>query len=348
MRQRRRYLDLVMSPESRRIFRIRRQTIDHIRKFLNDRNFVEVETPMLHPIPGGASALPFKTHYNALNQDYYLRVAPELYLKRLLVGGLDRVYELNRNFRNEGLSVKHNPEFTMLEFYQSYATYEDLMGLTDELLCGLVKEIWASAQLSYQEEKVSFIAPFRRITFKDALVTIGKAPEDVKSDPKAARDFLRKISENPDFDSAEKLILAELQEEIFDLAVEKELKDPTFVTAYPTEISPLARKNDKDPKVTDRFELYICGREIANAFSELNDPLDQYERFLSQAKEKDPIHPEDSEFLDRDYIRALMYGMPPAAGEGIGIDRLVMLLTDSPTIKDVIYFPQMRPEPEFS
>jgi lysyl-tRNA synthetase class 2 len=347
MRQRRRYLDLIMSPESRRIFRLRRQIIDYIRKFLNDKGFVEVETPMLHPIPGGASAQPFKTHYNALDQDYYLRVAPELYLKRLLVGGMDKVYELNRNFRNEGLSIKHNPEFTMLEFYQVYSTYEDLMVLTEELLEGLVKDIWVGNVVTYQEEKISFQAPFRRLSFKDSLSVVGGAPEEVKTDIVAARNYLRTIA-SPDFDSEEKLSLPELQEEIFDIKVEKELKSPTFITSYPTEISPLARKNDKDPTVTDRFELFICGREIANAFSELNDPLDQYERFLAQAREKDPIHPEDSEFLDRDYVRALMYGMPPAAGEGIGIDRLVMLLTDAPTIKDVIFFPQLRSEPEFS
>ncbi|MDR2350341.1 MAG: lysine--tRNA ligase [Deltaproteobacteria bacterium] len=552
MRHRRRYVDLIMSPESRRVFRIRCRVMDYLRRFLNDRGYMEVETPMLHPIPGGASARPFKTRYNAMKQDYYLRVAPELYLKRLLVGGLDKVYEINRNFRNEGLSVKHNPEFTMLEFYQTYSTYEDLMELTEEMLTGLIKEIWAGSVLSYQGEKLNFQRPFKRIAFRDSLVEIGGAPPEAKHSPEAARNFLRALDK--DLDKKGPLNLAELQEMIFDEAVEKKLRDPTFVTAYPTDISPLARKNEADPSVTDRFELFVGGREIANAFSELNDPLDQYERFRAQARAKtaelglsgspespespessDPgdlprpsesapapaapgagdareapvaVHaatpappespastgspdsgdaegaaaatavsvpadrtnqteragpkagieagpkagieagqeigqetgqetlveagpetgavsadepvgslspapgeaaegtgvargddasppaadaravptapetagaresqtspgapgtvgdtglpedvpddPDDSDdpdmsiFIDKDYVRALMYGMPPAAGEGIGIDRIVMLLTDSPSIRDVLLFPHMRPDPDFS
>ncbi|MDR2460128.1 MAG: lysine--tRNA ligase [Deltaproteobacteria bacterium] len=357
MRQRRRYLDLIMSPESRRVFRIRSQVVEYIRRFMTARGFLEVETPMLHPIPGGANAQPFKTFHNALKQEFFLRIAPELYLKRLLVGGLDKVFEINRSFRNEGLSLKHNPEFTMLEFYQNYSTYEDLMTLTEELLHGMIKEIWAGHSVTYQDEKLSFKPPFKRVTFKDALVKYGGAPKEVQTSLEAALDFLKTLSPEsssedspegaPDLKAKDSMTLPEIQELIFDMAVEKNLRTPTFVTSYPIELSPLARRNDKDPTVTDRFELYVCGRELANAFSELNDPLDQHERFLAQALLKEEGEASEGKYLDIDYIRALMYGMPPAAGEGIGVDRLVMLLADAPSIRDVILFPQMRPEPEF-
>jgi lysyl-tRNA synthetase class 2 len=341
MKYRRRYVDLFMSEESRRVFRIRSQTVDYLRRFMAERDFLEVETPMMHPIPGGANALPFKTFHNALKQEFFLRVAPELYLKRLLVGGLERVFELNRNFRNEGLSVKHNPEFTTLEFYQSFATYEDLMDLTEELLDGLATTILGTTDLVYQGAPISLKAPFKRYSYRESLVALGGAPPEALTSASVALAFIQSLK--PDFAPKGEMSLVALQGEIFDLAVEKKIADPTFITAYPTEISPLARKNDADPTVTDRFELFILGREFANAFSELNDPLDQYERFLAQVAEREKGD-EEGMYLDRDYVRALMYGMPPAAGEGVGVDRLVMLLTDSPSIRDVLFFPQMRPE----
>jgi lysyl-tRNA synthetase class 2 len=341
MRYRRRYVDLVMSPQSRRVFEIRSRTVDCLRRFMGSKGFLEVETPMMHPIPGGANALPFVTRHNALKMDLYLRVAPELYLKRLLVGGFGRVYEINRNFRNEGISVKHNPEFTMMEFYQSYADYRMLMDLTEEMLSGLATEVLGTTDLVYQGEKTSFAAPFRRISWKDALTEIGGAPPEAASSAEAAARYVKSL------DPAQELKpgagLCELQELIFDLAVERRLVNPTFVTDYPTEMSPLARRSEADPALTDRFELFICGREIANAFSELNDPADQYARFAEQAAKRE-AGDQEGMYLDRDYVRALMYGMPPAAGEGVGVDRLVMLLSDSASIRDVILFPQMRPE----
>jgi lysyl-tRNA synthetase class 2 len=341
MRYRRRYVDLIMNPASMRVFRIRSQTVDWLRRFMSSRGFLEVETPMMHPIPGGANALPFVTRHNALKLDLYLRVAPELYLKRLLVAGMGRVFELNRNFRNEGISVKHNPEFTMMEFYQSFADYEDLMDLTEEMLSGLALEVLGTSELIYQGEKTSFAPPFRRITWNEALTGIGGAPREALRSPEAAAAYVKTL--DPEADAGPGLGLGTLQDLIFDLAVEKKLVLPTFVTRYPVALSPLARRSESDPDFADRFELYVCGREIANAFSELNDPLDQYARFAEQAARRE-AGDQEGMYLDRDYVRALMYGMPPAAGEGLGIDRLVMLLTDSASIRDVILFPQMRPE----
>jgi lysyl-tRNA synthetase class 2 len=341
LKYRRRYVDLFMNEASRRSFITRSKVVDYLRRFMGARGFLEVETPMLHPIPGGAKALPFKTFYNALKQEFFLRIAPELYLKRLLVGGFDRVFELNRNFRNEGLSVKHNPEFTMMEFYQSYATYEDLMVLTEEMISGLATEILGSSKITYQGADVDLTPPFKRVRYVDALVTIGGAPEAVKADRDAALAYLKEL--DPGFSAKGEITLSRIHEAIFDLTVEKNISDPVFLTSYPTELSPLARRNDDDPTVTDRFELIIAGREIANAFSELNDALDQYDRFQEQVEAREAGDLEGM-YLDKDYVRALMYGMPPAAGEGVGVDRLVMLLTDSANIRDVILFPQMRPE----
>jgi len=338
-RYRQRYVDLIVNPEVREIFRKRVKTIRCIRDFLSARGFLEVETPMMQAVPGGATARPFKTHHNALDMDLYLRIAPELYLKRLLVGGFERVFEINRNFRNEGLSTRHNPEFTMLEFYQAYATYRDLMDLTEELIAGLALEVCGTTSLGYQGRPIDLAPPWRRYTMAEALTAVAGIDPAVLADPAATIALAR----------GRGIVLApgagagKAMTELFELLVEERLQDPTFITAYPTEVSPLARRNEDDPTVTDRFELFISGREIANAFSELNDPIDQHERFARQIAERgddDEIHPE----LDTDFVRALEYGMPPAAGEGIGIDRLVMLLTDSPSIRDVILFPHLRPE----
>jgi lysyl-tRNA synthetase class 2 len=341
MRYRRRYVDLAMNPASMRVFETRSRVISFLRRFMSDRGFLEVETPMMHPIPGGANAQPFVTRHNALKMDLFLRVAPELYLKRLLVGGMGRVFEINRSFRNEGISVKHNPEFTMMEFYQSYADYSDLMALTEEMLSGLALEILGTTELVYQGERASFAPPFRRMSWSEALTGIGGAPEEALRSREAAAAHVASL--DPAAAPGEGATLRELHELIFDLGVERRLVNPTFLTEYPTELSPLARRNGADPSITDRFELFVCGREIANAFSELNDPLDQYGRFAEQVARREAGDKEGM-YLDRDYVRALMYGMPPAAGEGVGVDRLVMLLTDSASIRDVILFPQMRTE----
>ena len=337
-RYRQRYVDLIVTPESRATFRKRVEIIRLIREFLTARDFMEVETPMMQPVPGGATAKPFRTHHNALDMDLYLRIAPELYLKRLLVGGLERVFEINRNFRNEGLSTRHNPEFTMLEFYQAYATYTDLMDLTEEMISSICEKVNASMQISYQGQEVNLAPPWRRLTMDEALVSIaGIAPELLTN-----RDEMLALATKHGLKLAEAGI-GKIKTELFELLVEEKLIDPTFITSYPTEVSPLARRNEQNPEVTDRFELFITGREIANAFSELNDPDDQRQRFEAQIAKRgddDEIHPE----LDEDYIRALEYGMPSAAGEGIGIDRLVMLFTDSPSIRDVILFPHLKPE----
>jgi lysyl-tRNA synthetase class 2 len=293
----------------------------------------------MQPVPGGATAKPFKTHHNALDMDLFLRVAPELYLKRLLVGGFERVFEINRNFRNEGLSTRHNPEFTMLEFYQAYATYHDLMDLTEELVSWLAAEITGSMEITYQGTPVNLSPPWRRLTMEESLVEVGGLDAELLQDDAAVMALVKEkgIELQPEAG------IGKAKTELFELLVEEKLIDPTFITSYPTEVSPLARRNEEDPSVTDRFELFITGRELANAFSELNDPTDQYERFAKQIAERgddDEIHPE----LDHDYVRALEYGMPSAAGEGIGIDRLVMLLTDSLSIRDVILFPHLKPE----
>jgi lysyl-tRNA synthetase class 2 len=338
-RYRQRYVDLIVNPESREIFIKRSRIVNLIRRFMTDRDFLEVETPMMHQIPGGATARPFITHHNTLDMKLYLRVAPELYLKRLVVGGLERVFEINRNFRNEGISVRHNPEFTMMEFYQAYATYEDLMDLTEELFCHVAQELLGTLAFSSQGLDISFQRPWKRLTVRDAILEYGDIEAKQLDDRDLALAYARSIGLTfPDGIGYGKLIM-----EIFEEVAEHKLIQPTFITAYPTEVSPLSRKSDLDPGVVDRFELIIAGREIANAFSELNDPIDQKERFLLQVAEKDKGD-EEAHYMDEDYVRALEYGMPPTAGEGIGIDRLVMLLTDSPSIRDVILFPQLRKE----
>ncbi len=339
-RYRQRYVDLMTSAETRRVFVVRSQIVQAVREFFVARGYLEVETPMMHPIPGGAAARPFVTHHNALDTELYLRIAPELYLKRLVVGGLERVFEINRNFRNEGISTRHNPEFTMLEFYEAYRDYRYLMDLTEELLRTLARQVAGKTTVEYQGAPVDLGAPFDRLTMAEAIA---------KHNPRYA---LSKLAE-PDYLRASLAwlgvdVLASdgtgvLQLKLFEATTEQKLVQPTFIVAYPTDVSPLARANDRDPSVTDRFELFITGREIANGFSELNDPEDQAARFELQARAKDAGDAEAMHY-DADYIRALEYGLPPAAGEGIGIDRLVMLFTDSASIRDVILFPQLKSE----
>ncbi|NKI34826.1 lysine--tRNA ligase [Wenzhouxiangella sp. XN79A] len=340
-RYRQRYVDLIANPDVRRTFEVRAKLISGIRAFFEARGFLEVETPMMHHLPGGATARPFKTHHNALDIDLYLRVAPELHLKRLVVGGFERVYEINRNFRNEGVSTRHNPEFTMLEFYQAYADYNDLMDLTETLLRTLAEELgYDGAKLDYQGEDIDFGPAFRRLSVEEAVREFNPDLADADLRDRAVLLGGCKALGIPVEDDWGwgKLLL-----EIFEKSVEANLVQPTFITGYPTEVSPLSRRNDDDPEITDRFELFIAGREIANGFSELNDPEDQAERFRAQVAAKDAGDAEAMHF-DADYIRALEYGMPPTAGEGIGIDRLVMLFTDSASIRDVLLFPYLRPE----
>ncbi len=340
-RYRQRYLDLIVNPKVKEIFYRRSRIIKLIRHFMDDHDFLEVETPMMQPRAGGAAARPFKTHHNALNQDFYLRIAPELYLKRLVTGGLERVYEINRNFRNEGISTFHNPEFTMMEFYQSYATYEDLMSFTEELFVFLAKDLFGGLKFTYQNTEIDLTPPWRRISVKDALVQIAHMEPSALENHAQALAFAKKIGcKVQETDNLDKILMA-----IFDEAVEKKLIQPTFVTHYPVVISPLSRRSKEAPDLTDRFELYIHGREIANAFSELNDPVDQRDRFLQQLQERE-AGDEEAHEMDEDYIHALEYAMPPTAGEGIGIDRLVMLFTDSPSIRDVILFPLLRTKQE--
>ncbi|MFC1837264.1 lysine--tRNA ligase [Thermodesulfobacteriota bacterium] len=339
IRYRQRYVDLIVNPEVRDTFRKRIEIIRLLREFLSNRGFLEVETPMMQAVPGGATAKPFKTHHKALDMDLYLRIAPELYLKRLLVGGFEKVFEINRNFRNEGLSTRHNPEFTMLEFYQSYATYTDLMDLTEEMLSWLTEEVNGSMEVTYQGQVVDLSPPWKRYTIDEALIEVGGIGPEILDDPEA----VLKLARDKGIELEPQAGPGKAKTELFELLVEEKLINPTFITAYPTEVSPLARRNAQNPQVTDRFELFITGREIANAFSELNDPVDQKKRFEKQIAERgddEEIHP----VLDEDYIRALEYGLPAAAGEGIGIDRLVMLLTDSPSIRDVIIFPHLKAE----
>lgn len=338
-RYRQRYVDLIVNPESREIFFKRSRIISLIRAFMVTRDFLEVETPMMHQIPGGATARPFITHHNTLEMQLYLRIAPELYLKRLVVGGMERVFEINRNFRNEGISIRHNPEFTMMEFYQAYATYEDLMDFTEELFCHVTREILGTLDFTYQGMEISFQRPWRRLTVRNAILEYGDIDTKKLEDRELALVYARSLGlDLPDDIGYGKLLM-----EIFEEVAEHKLIQPTFITSYPTEVSPLSRKNDNNPEIVDRFELIIGGREIANAFSELNDPVDQKERFLSQVAEK-AKGDEEAHYMDEDYIRALEHGLPPTAGEGIGIDRLVMLLTDSASIRDVILFPQLRKE----
>ncbi len=341
---RQRYVDLIINEQSRKVFATRSKIVNFIRNFLIEKEFLEVETPMMQAIPGGAVARPFVTHHNALDMKLFLRIAPELYLKRLVVGGFERVFEINRNFRNEGLSTRHNPEFTMLEFYQAYADYHDLMDITEELFKGIANNVTEDGVVRYQEQDIDFNKPFNRMTVAESILHFNPALNEADLQDRAklveyAKDLKVVIKDSYG--------LGKVQIEIFEKTVEERLAEPTFITAYPVEVSPLSRRNDSDDFVTDRFELFIAGREIANGFSELNDPEDQASRFQAQVAEKDAGDDEAMHY-DADYVRALEYGMPPTAGEGIGIDRLVMLFTDSPSIRDVLLFPHMRPEVDHS
>ena len=338
LRYRQRYVDLIVNPEVKNVFILRTKIVQAIRSFLNARGYLEVETPMMQSIPGGATAKPFKTHHNALDMDLYLRIAPELYLKRLLVGGFERVYEINRNFRNEGISTRHNPEFTMLEFYTAYADYRYLLDLTEQMVSQVALEVLDTTDVEYEGHKISLAPPWKRVTYLDSLRQAG-VPDEVLIDAGKARDYAKKLGAN--LKGGEPL--GKILNEIFEALVEPKLIQPTFVTDYPTDISPLSKKCDDNPDYVERFELFVVGRELANAFSELNDPIDQKERFQKQVTERE-AGDEEAHQMDEDFIRALEYGMPPAAGEGIGIDRLVMLLTGSNSIRDVILFPQMKKE----
>ncbi len=338
LRYRQRYVDLIVNPEVKKVFVLRTKIVQAIRQYLNSRDYLEVETPMMQTIPGGATAKPFKTHHNALDMDLYLRIAPELYLKRLLVGGFERVYEINRNFRNEGISTRHNPEFTMLEFYTAYANYQDLMDLTEQMISSVAMEVLGTTEVESEGQKISLAAPWKRITYLDTLREAG-VPSEVLADADKAREYAKKLGAK--LTGGEPL--GKLLNELFEALVEPKLIQPTFVIDYPTDISPLSKKCPDDPNFVERFELFVVGRELANAFSELNDPVDQKNRFLKQVSERE-AGDDEAHQMDEDYVRALEHGMPPAAGEGIGIDRLVMLLTGSNSIRDVILFPQMKKE----
>jgi lysyl-tRNA synthetase class 2 len=339
-RYRQRYVDLVMNQEVRQTFQLRSKIISYIRRFFEERGFMDVETPMLQAIPGGATARPFETHHNALDMPMFMRIAPELYLKRLVVGGFEKVFEINRNFRNEGVSTRHNPEFTMLEFYMSYADYNDLMDITEELLHGLARDVVGKTLIEYQGDTYDFAGKFARMSVFDSILHYN--PELSAADIDNI-ESARKVAEKLHIPLKDSYGLGKIQIEIFEKTVEHRLMNPTFITEYPTEVSPLARRSDKNDFITERFEFFVGGREIANGFSELNDAEDQAERFKQQVAEKDAGDDEAMHY-DADYIRALEHGLPPTAGEGIGIDRLVMLLTNSPSIRDVILFPHMRVE----
>ncbi|MCE5181636.1 MAG: lysine--tRNA ligase [Betaproteobacteria bacterium] len=338
---RQRYLDLITNEETRKTFMVRSKIIQTIRNFLVERGYLEVETPMMHPIPGGASAKPFTTHHNALDMELFLRIAPELYLKRLVVGGFEKVFEINRNFRNEGLSTRHNPEFTMIEFYEAYRDYRYMMDLTEEMFRETAKAVLGHAVVQYQGHTINLTQPFDRLTITEAINKYhpGRYSDEQINDRAFLKAELKKMGANQHpIDGVGGLQLA-----LFEETTEQLLIQPTFIVDYPAEVSPLARSNDASPGITERFELFIVGREIANGFSELNDPEDQAARFMEQVRQKEAGDAEAMHY-DADYIRALEFGLPPTAGEGIGIDRLVMLLTDSPSIRDVILFPQMRIE----
>ena len=337
IRYRQRYLDLIVNDSVKEVFVLRSRIIRSIRSFFIDRGFLEVETPMMQPIPGGATARPFKTYHNALGMNLFLRIAPELYLKRLVIGGLERVFEINRNFRNEGISVKHNPEFTMLEFYMAYATYEHLMELTEELFLHVLDDVAGKRALQYQGQTIDFSRPWKRISLFQALREAAGLSDDALRDKEKAAAFAR----SRDVVLSKQDSLGKILAKIFDQLVEPKLVQPTFVYGYPIDISPLSRRSESDPEKADRFELFIGGKEIANAFNELNDPVDQRERFLQQVSLREGGD-DEAQFMDEDYVAAMEYGLPPTAGEGIGVDRVVMLLTDSPSIRDVILFPQMR------
>ncbi len=338
-RYRQRYVDLIVTPQTKEIFKTRTKILKAIRDYLDSHDFMEVETPMMQPIPGGATAKPFETYHNALDMRLYLRIAPELYLKRLLVGGLEKVYEINRNFRNEGVSTQHNPEFTMLEFYWAYADFYDLMDFTEAMISSISEELLNKQSLNYQGQGIDLSRPWQRMPFLQALENHGDLrPEDYQN-RETAKNLVQRLGENVQ----PKETLGKLQAKLFDLLVEPKLIQPHFIYHYPTDISPLSRRNPDNPQLTDRFELFISGKEIANAFSELNDPRDQKRRFEEQVRAKSHGD-EETHFMDEDYIKALEYGMPPAAGEGIGIDRLVMLFTDSASIREVILFPLLKHE----
>ncbi|MBL0687056.1 MAG: lysine--tRNA ligase [Sulfurospirillum sp.] len=338
LRYRKRYLDMIMNYKIKETFRTRSKIVSLIRNFFEEKNFLEVETPMMHPIPGGANAKPFVTHHNALGVERYLRIAPELYLKRLIVGGFEAVFEINRNFRNEGMDLTHNPEFTMIEFYWAYHTYYDLMELTQEMFAMLLKQLKLPKKIPYGDIEIDFSKKFKILSYKNALIEIGGISIETLETKKSVLAYLKDKDEEVD----EKLSLGKLYEKLFDLYVEKKLINPTFIIDYPIEISPLARKKDDDQNIAERFELFIAGHEIANGFNELNDPIDQYNRFTSQLKIKDEGDGSAHE-MDEDYVRALGYGLPPTAGQGIGIDRLTMILTNEQSIRDVILFPAMKP-----
>ena len=339
-RYRQRYLDLIANDDSRRTFILRNKIVNRIRQYLNDQNFMEVETPMLQAIPGGATAKPFETFHNALDLPMFLRIAPELNLKRLVVGGFERVYEINRSFRNEGVSTRHNPEFTMIEFYQAYADYIDLMNTTEDMFRTITSDVLGTNIVKYGELEFDFGAPFIRVSMKDSVVEYN---EGIEAQELETMEGLKAVAKRLDIHLKDSWGEGKVLAEIFEETVEHKLMQPTFVTAYPAEISPLARRNDEDPSITDRFEFFVGGRELANGFSELNDSQDQAQRFMDQVAQKD-AGDDEAMFYDADYITALEHGLPPTAGEGIGIDRLVMLFTDSHTIRDVLLFPHMRPQ----
>jgi lysyl-tRNA synthetase class 2 len=338
-RYRQRYVDLIMNQTTRDIFQARSKIISTIRSFFAENDFMEVETPMMQVIPGGATARPFETYHNALGMKMYMRVAPELYLKRLVVGGLERVYELNRNFRNEGISLRHNPEFTMIEFYMAYASYEDLMSFTEDLIGLCAQAVKGSLKFEYQGKEIDLTPPWQNLDFRSSLIEIGGAPPEVLFDEEKAMAMARELGGQFKPEDG----LGKALDKLFEVLVEPKLWQPTFITGYPLEISPLSRKNDLDPDIVDRFEFFVAGREMGNGFSELNDPDDQKGRFEHQAAQR-TAGDKEAQFMDKDYVRALEYGMPPTAGEGVGIDRLVMLLTDQPSIREVILFPLLRPE----
>jgi len=340
LRYRQRYLDMIMNPEITHSFIMRSKIVSLLRKFFESKGFLEVETPMLHPIAGGANARPFVTHHNALGVERYLRIAPELYLKRLIVGGMSAVFEVNRNFRNEGMDHTHNPEFTMLEFYWAYKTYHDLMSITEEMFEYLLTSLNLPSLLPYGDKEIDFSTPFAKIGYVESITSIGGLSHEIATDKDKALAFLKqnnvKVKDN--------LTLGYLQAELFDLLVEDKLINPTFITDFPIDISPLARRSDENGEIAERFELFVAGKEISNGFSELNDPLDQYERFKAQVKAKELSNDDEAMHMDTDYVKALSFGMTPTAGEGIGVDRLVMMLTNQHSIRDVLLFPAMRPE----